>query len=502
MEYTRTLVQPYNDVCKIHTSSNACLKSFVVVNENSQARYIVDPWIPVGVPKSAILKDQPLYTNQLEQAFNAAKSSMISKNPGATGGGGKKGGGSYVTESYLSEVFIDAALVGKYIPALGPDLESTYFMDSAKVKTIKYAAKAFAISEGVLDESEYANLEAFADYAYKYHFLWPKKSRPDEISYPTTGLQTYLDFMANDVSGNLSADLAERAKTLSKLNQLYAKNYVDTLKIYSKGINQQDAVKSALLNKEIEKAEKMLDGITTLNAMLDNNSLDVELSKLSSGFIAEQAKLAGAASVKDLTSDQKKFLKAVGDLRTRRKTQLKAMATYKRAMSANGDKERAAKMATVSKAFNDRFIVKKGSFNGSRLGTSSSSDSASENADNGKNSPAKTYGNAVYGTVYGTSSTYGSGSGSGSTGSQNGSGYGTSNNPANANNADNLADAAALEAEARLAAAIEARNRSQKDKYESNEGQTLFERVTNAYIRNYDRVLSKKKDKDVIEEKQ
>lgn len=501
MEYTRTLVQPYNEVCKIHTSSNACLKSFVVVNENFQARYIVDPWIPVGVSKSAILKDQPLYTNKLEMAFNAAKSAMISKNPGATGGGGKKGGGSFVSDSYLSEVFIDAALVGKYVPALGPELESTYFMDSAKVKLIKDAAKAFAISEGVLEKSETANLEAFADYAYEYHFLWPKKSRPDEISYPTAGLQTYLDFMANDVSGNLSTGLAEGAKALLKLNQRYAKDYVDTLKVYSQGINQQDAVKSALLNKEIEKAEKALDSLITMNAMLDNNSLDVELSKLSSGFIAEQAKLSGAATVKDLTAEQKNFLKAVGDLRTRRKTQLKAMATYKRAMSANGDKDRAAKMASVSKAFNDRFITKKGSFNGSRLGTSSVSDSASENADNGKDStPAKAYGNAVYGTVYGTSSAYGSGSRT--SGSQNGSGSATSNNSASANNVDYLSDQSASDAEARLAAAIEARNRSQKDKYESNEGQTLFERVTNAYIRNYDKVMSKKKDKDVIEEKQ
>jgi hypothetical protein len=503
MEYTRTLVQPYNEVCGIHTSSNACLKAFVVVNENMQPGYIIDPWIPVGVSKEAILKNQPLYTEKMEAAFNAAKSSMISKNPGASGGGGKKGGGSFVSESYLSEVFIDAALVGKYVPALGPDLESTYHMDSARVKLIKEAAKAFAISEGVLEASETANLEAFADYAYENHFVWPKKSRPGEISYPTAGLQTYLDFMTNDVSGNLSTGLAGTAKVFLRLNEQYSKDYLDTLKLYSSAINQQDAVKSTLLAKEIEKTQKELDRLITMNAMLTNGALDTQLSKLSSGFIADQAKLAGAGSITDLSSEQKGFLKAVGDLRSRRKTQLKSLATYNRAMAANGDKERTAKMASVSKAFNDRFTTKTGSFSGSRLGkSSSSSDADSVNAENDKNekkaTPSSAYANAMYGVG---GSTYGS-SFSGS-GSRSSSGITSNLSDVNANtDAAVAAEVAAREAEAKLLAAIEARDRAQKDKYESNDGQTLFEKVTNAYIRNYDKVLTKRKDKDVIEEKQ
>lgn len=503
MEYTRTLVQPYNEVCGIHTSSNACLKTFVVVNQNMQPGYIVDPWIPAGVSKEAILMNQPLYTEKMEAAFNAAKSSMISKNPGASGGGGKKGGGSFVSESYLSEVFIDAALVGKYVPALGPDLESTYYMDAAKVKLIKEAAKAFAISEGVLEAGETANLDAFADYAYENHFIWPKKSRPGEISYPTAGLQTYLDFMTNDVSGNLSTGLAGTAKVFLKLNQQYSKDYLDTLTLYSSAINQQDALKSNLLAKEIEKVKKELDGLTTMNAMLDNNTLDTQLSKLSSGFIADQAKIAGAGSLTDLTSEQKSFLKAVGDLRTRRKTQLKSLATYNRAMASNGDKDRTAKMASVTKAFNDRFTTKTGSFSGSRLGkASSSSDSAAdatnvENEKNQKTTPSSAYSNAIYGM--GGSSNHGSSSSSSSSSS------GATSNLSGANtmnDAQSAAEAAALEAEAKLLAAIEARDRAKKDKYESNDGQTLFEKVTNAYIRNYDKVLSKRKDKDVIEEKQ
>lgn len=53
----------------------------------------------------------------------------------------------------------------------------------------------------------------------------------------------------------------------------------------------------------------------------------------------------------------------------------------------------------------------------------------------------------------------------------------------------------------RLAEAIDARDKSGKDKYKTQEGSSIFERVTNAYIRNYDKILDKKKksDKDVIE---
>lgn len=50
-----------------------------------------------------------------------------------------------------------------------------------------------------------------------------------------------------------------------------------------------------------------------------------------------------------------------------------------------------------------------------------------------------------------------------------------------------------LEAESRLNDIIKARNNNSKTKYESNDSKGLFEKVTNAYIRNYDRLLQKKK---------
>lgn len=495
MEYTRTLVQPYNDVCGIHTSSNACIKSFVVVNENSESRYIVDPWVPAGVSKAAILSNQPVYAEKMEEAFKAAKSAMISKNPGATGGGGKKGGGSFVSESYLSEVFIDATLVGRYVPALGPNLETTYFMKPEKVKLIKDAAKNFAISEGFLKATETANLEAFANYAYEYHFVWPKKSSPGEISYPTVGLTTYLSYMAKEVSGKISTSTGKTAVGLSTLSQLHLKDLIATLKLYAeKPINQTDALKSSLLAKEIAEAQKELDNLVTMNGMLDNKNLDTQLSSLNSTFVADQSKLAGATGNANFSTEQTSFLKAIGNLRSSRKLQLKELDTYNKAMAANGDKERTAKMAAVSKSFSEKFSNKSGSiFSSSGLGTSTSSSSgeaASAVSDKAANRASNSYGNAA-----GTGALFGSGTGRSSTTS--GSGTDASGSAASA-----TAAAAINEDEKRLADAIEARNQAKKDKYQSTDGQSLFEKVTNAYIRNYDKVLTKKKDKDVIEDKQ
>ena len=502
MEYTRTLVQPYNDICKIHASASACLKAFTVISEDNESRYIVDPWIPAGVSRNAILLNQPVYAEKIEEGFQAAKNAMIMKNPGATGGGGKKGGGNFVSELYLSEVFIDANILGSYLPRLGQDLEKTYFMNRDKVKLIKDAAKAFAISEGFLKKTETANLEAFANYAYEYHFLWPKKSNPEEISYPTIGLLDYLRYMAIDIAGMLTTGLAKETISLNKLNAQYLKDYLNNLKLYAeKPINQTDAVKKALLGKEIDKTQKALDNLLTMNALIDNSALDGQLSNLSSTTVAEQSKLAGANGSANFSTDQANFLKAVGNLRASRKEQLKALDTYNKAMASNGDKERTAKMAATSKKFSKSFATGSSAFgSGSSLFASDNSSGSNSDANAAKKDAKNSYGsgsNSAYGTS-GTGALFGGGSGSSSSSSSSnntadsgsgfGSGFGSGSSAASSADQDRLADA------------IDARNKN-KDQYQSKDGQSLFEQVTNAYIRNYDKVLIRKKDKDVIEDK-
>lgn len=492
MEYTRTLVQPYNDICKIHASANACLKSFVVVNEGNDSRFVVDPWIPVGVPKASILMNQPLYTEKLEKGFEEAKAAMIGKNPGAAGGGGKKGGGEFVSEQYLSEVFIDQNILAKYAPKIGNNLQSTYFLSGEKIKLIKEAAKKFAIEENFLLADDKENLEAFADYAYEYHFVWPKKSRPDEISYPTVGLSTYLNFMAKNVSGNLTSGLAKTTTDLGKLHQQYLKDLQNNLLLYKESINGDQALK-ANIAKEADNIQKELDSILTMNAMLDNKELDSQLMNLGPATIADYSKLAGANGA-GLSGDQTAFLKAVGNLRSTRKAQLKSLAAYNKAMS--GNKDRMDKMAAVSKKFTSNFATGRSSFGSGNSSLYAAGDSSS-NDSNKNNSGNVSSGNFDTGM---NSDLYGS-TGGGLFGSTSGSGSSNKNNSDSGAYSSTGMSASAQSDAKKLSDAIDARNKS-SSKYQSRDGLSLFEKVTNAYIRNYDKVLMKKKDKDVVEDKQ
>ncbi|MGZ3807155.1 MAG: hypothetical protein ACXVCE_03655 [Bacteriovorax sp.] len=502
IEYSRELNQPYNNICQVHTSANACIKNFVVYYQDQEPRYVVDPWIPNGVSKSLILRDASDatdYAHKLEDGFQAAKRLMISKDPGAVGGGGKDGG-SYVAENYMSTLFVDSGVLGSYTPKIGLD-EKRYILDDNIVSEIKDKAKKYAITARFFEEGDTENLNKFADYTYQYHFLWPKTSRQKEISYPTVGLTTYLDLMSNGVAGKMAVGATNATKNFGNLNAKYLEDYLKTLQLYrDQPINQNDAVKLKLINSEIDKVQADLNSQKTMNALVTNPNLDSQLVNLNASVVGTASKSAGATGDVNLTADQSRFLKAVGTLRVARKAQLKKLDAYNKAIAANGNSDRAIKIASASKSFAASFarplsgskgagsIFGSGGADG--LGLKSGSKEDDKKSDSSKNNA-----NYFEGGSYGGGS-YGSSSGSRSSHSTNGKSSDSSGDKASGPTTDGMND----DDRRRLAEAIEARDRSNKDKYSSKEDQTIFEKVTNAYIRNYDKVLTKKKDKDVTEQ--
>jgi hypothetical protein len=508
VEYSRELNQPYNDICKVHTSANACIKNFVVYYEGTEPRYLVDPWIPKDVSKSLILRDlsdSRNYAEKLEDGFQAAKSNMIAKNPGASGGGGKDGG-SFVSEDYMRTLFVDSNVLGQYVPSIGLD-DKRYVLDEKIINEIKAKAKKYAIDEKFFQEGDTENLDKFADYTYQYHFIWPKTSRQKEISYPTVGLTTYLDLMSNGVAANMAVGATNAAKSFGNLNTKYLEDYLNTLHLYrDQPINQSDATKLKLINDEISKAQAELDKQRVVSALANNTSLDNQLMNLNPNLVNSTARSLGAKGDVSLSSDQSAFLNAIGTLRNARKAQLKKLDVFNKAIASSGNSDRAIKIASASKNFNAKFarplsgssskgsgsIFGSGGTDGLTSGDKNKSDS-SKNANPGGN--YNTFG------LGGAAATSGSGSGSGSSTSGSGK-LGSSTDDKNAIGAGGGAGNGVSDEESRrLAEAIEARNKANKDKYQSKEEQSIFERVTNAYIRNYDKVLSKKKDKDIIEQK-
>ncbi len=528
-DWDRTLKQPFNKICNVHTSANACIKNFVVSNKDlSDPRYIVDPWIPNGVAKTLIIRDandDRDYAHKLEDGFQAAKNNMIAKNPGAVGGGGDKGGGAYVSEDYMRTLFVDSDVLGSYTPKIGVD-DKRYILDDKIIAEIKKAAIGYAIKEkfffaeqvqnpsAELLDSKYCtkisqevwcsketeNLDKFADYTYEYHFLWPKTSRSKEISYPTVGLTTYLDLMSNGVAGTLAVGAGNASKTFGNLNSKYLEDYLNTLQLYrDQPINQSDATRLKLLDAQINQAKKDLNNQLTLNALMAGNT---DLSNLNAAGISTAAKGAGISGNVSLTADQSSFLNAIGTLRNTRKEQLKKLDTYKKAIATSGNADRATKVASASKNFAASFAKplsgSKGLSSGIGLFGSGGTDGLGikDLSDDNKKSDKNKFSGAFGGGLP-------SGGASSSTGVHLSPGKSTSTDDQNAASAIESGTGSGLSDEdsKKLAEAIEARNKANKDKYSSKEEQTLFEKVTNAYIRNYDKVLTKKKDKDVTEQK-
>jgi hypothetical protein len=502
-DWDRTLKQPYNSVCNVHTSANACIKNFVVFYQDQEPRYVVDPWIPYGVDKKLVLRDindDRDYAHKLEDGFQAAKNQMIAKNPGAIGGGGKDGG-SYVSEDYMRTLFVDANVLGSYTPRISTD-DKRYILDDTIVKMIKDQAKKYAIDQQFFQEGDTDNLNKFADYAYQYHFIWPKTSRLKEISYPTVGLTTYLALMTNGVAGSLSTGAVNARNGFGNLNQKYQEDLLNTLQMYGKvgPTTNADAAKLQAINAEIAKTQQELDRERTLSAILASGTAD--LSKLSAAAINDFSKSSGGSGNVTLTGDQSKFLNAVSVLREARKTQLKKLDAYNKAIASSGNSDRASQVALASKKFASAFSNPLSKTGSSLFGSGGTDGLGLKTSDDGSkkdSSSSKNKNGYDYGSAYGAGAGYGSGSsGSSHSGSGKSDAATADSSAAGANSANSAADEDAR----RLQEAIDARNKANKEQYSSNGENSLFEQVTNAYIRNYDKVLIKKKsDKDVQEKK-
>jgi hypothetical protein len=287
--------------------------------------------------------------------------------------------------------------------------------------------------------------------------------------------------MSKEVSGNLTVGLSKTAVKLSKLLEQYQRDYNNTFDLYEKSLNQVDGLKKSILATELEKNTQALANLVAFNTLLDSGNLDSQLKGLSTGANG-QSKITGSAA--GLSNGQTNFLKAVSNLRNTRKEQLKSLDTYKKAMASNGDKDRTAKMASVSKKFSDNFARGNSNFSDRKSSASSQEDTSTPSGygagDDKTNSSANAY-------APGTSSFNGTGSLFGA---------GTSGNNSKSSNTETSGSGSGGVSDAdrnKLSDAVDARDKN-KDKYQSSETNTLFEKVTNAYIRNYDKVLTKKKE--------
>lgn len=515
-DFKRVLKQPYNEVCGIHASSNACVKHFLVAKEETGNfagtlstkssmhkdqdvgkhfkdimtlaegegyYFIIDPWIPVGVSKSQLIGGQPKLTDQLEAGFKRALKHLQSKKPS-----GQQGNG------YLSKNVIGASTTAEYAPRLAA--QSKYNLSTAKKEIILEQARKYAIDEQFFSASQSDFVNDFANYVYRYHFLYPRAVPATEgnISYPPPGLITYTSivkfglFRITDTNGNEYRELLD-------LQENYRNLLADRLKLF-KDNNELGEGELLEINAEIEKLQGDISDIKELKGIATalNGGIGVDASSLLNGGSNKLESLVGVGGL-NTEGDAKgviRSLKALGDLKKKSSEEKEA---YNKRMA--GNEERKDALLAAQKNFVDSFYDPLGTaqssfFDGNNNGANgggagsgvldpaSLSNTSGNKKATGRTSFAPKKLNNGYGNN--RNRNFGNGNGSGNNFGEGGLGLDIESSGSDALSQD------------QISAAIDARDGQSKTKYEPNEKDTLFDIVTKAYIRNYDRVLTKKKE--------
>ncbi len=479
-DYKRVLYQPYNKICKTHTGANACVKSFLVykdVNDGSVTQNIlVDPFIPLNVDKDTLIKDKRSYATLMDQGFQNALKAMKGKRPG-----GKQ------NTSYFDKTFIDSEVIGHYTPPISETYEQTYVLNQDQIAKIKQAAKNYMIEEGYFAGEDNENLEKFADYVVKFHFVWPRTSLPDRIAYPLPGFQTYME-MVTSMLDVITLDNGDNIIGYSDLNENYVNDYLHTIANIGTAsrLSQQGAQGIAKDPKDVVQEDvDAIENSFTRSAGLFQNTAKTGIS--SGGNLSDigtNTAGSGSSGLISETSDEVKS--AIAANKQAREDKQKRLEAFKK---KNGNDPRANSLLALKDQMMNAMTSPTGgskaassglaanSF-GSGLLNNSSGSGKGALADKDKKDDSGEKSSIDWSDAY-----KGNAPGSGS--SYSGVDYGAQYN---SNNSDSGSGTGGYDNQA-LREAIDARDEGSKKNYQGNEGDSLFEKITKAYIRNYDRVL-------------
>jgi len=502
-KFQRTLHQPYNTVCNKNISATGCIKHFVVVKENGQDSILVDPWIPQYVEKASIIKDGRFQADLLDtgfnQAYNYMKSSMQSPSDSKAG---------LWDKSIFQNTVINNQALGKYAPALN-NQASNYVVSEVTKKAIVDTAAQFLIDQGWATGTVQA--EAFGQYVFKNHFTWAKQTYGDVIAYPAPGLTSYLGLIANGLASQMdfNAGLAGGFREL-------ANSYRGEI-VRRGGDFDRDGNRVVIGGRPEGGDLSGLNGDQGAGSGI-NFGEGTGFGGFGSGSIAGFGNGSGTlsgSSFGDGGFNSSLFSSgvnaALSNLRDFRKAQKSEADEFKK---RNAGTERGRNLIESAENFRDQFYTDslkgnnlgKGG-NGSGLGGGSGNSLASggkiklgSDGANGDGSGANGK-SGLFSEGIGRSNGNGGANGAGGNGV---GGFGQFGNDYNNGNSDGLsADGSESgngvgrngnmsEEDARkLAEAI--KNRNAKDgEYGRKDGMTLWEIVTNTYIRVYDRLLERK----------
>jgi hypothetical protein len=503
-DFKRAIILPKAKACNKLVSGNGCIKNFLVHNIDGVDRYIVDPWVPVGLEKTDLLKDTVPLANRMNTSALAAIARLKSLKPSTTGSiqsyvwpspvpglpGLPVPAGmpvlpgmqaitrnvpKYQPTTYLSRPLLDSVETGYFAPKLKSPYESYYRLSTSMIEKIKDSAKEYAKKEEYLFPNMQADLNKFADYSFDFHFVWPRLSQEGMIAYPMPGMISYFVLMADAM--NVKQD--ENWGNVEGFNDLHAQHLQDLINTIngSDGSNKAEGV--------------LIPGIGNINSELDNLNKDLAATvafnglELGAGNGIKSAKsnLSGknllgatgssnlAAAGVDPSSPLGKAALAFGKNRAILDSQKQKLAALTNAVGEKRVKELIAK----KDAFRKSFFSPIGSTSGLNL------NSLGAAGDGGKNANEKP---TIIDPI-------------GNFGSQNNNllpkydgGYNSGGFNQNSGASNYSADD--KQAQSKIKQAIEYRNQNPAD-FLKQDGDSLFKIITRSYIRNYDKLLKKRK---------
>lgn len=478
-DFRRFLRQPYNKICNKHISANACIRSFLTLSEDGKTRYLIDPWIPYDIKASTLIKDKRDYSSLLESGFNRGRSHLAAKAPGGT-----------LSDSYLESTFVDEVAAGMFTPTLNVNHDN-YKISSDVEFEIKRKAGVYAVDEGFFYPEEEGNIALFGNYVWDYHFIFPRKTLTDAIAYPPPGFVDYVELVSLAAS-NVVGNNIDTAKSLASVQNLALQDLATTISGFGKGtLSQAGGDVRGIVSDNLDQVKKGESRIGAgANLGLDPRSFTPDvLDRLSTS--GTNGSLVGGGDF--LSGESQQVQSAVASFNRIKEEREEAMKNFQEQM---GDTERGKELLENQAASVKSFFAALGNSNsgtglansavpragGAGNGASSGDDDLSKNpAFNANFNPS---GLNLNGSARSNRSGFVS-NGSGSASSS------SNNENQNTDGASGISDADAQ----RMREAIEARNRLGDEAFGAKDGDTLWEIVTNTYIRVYDRLLPKRNSK-------
>ncbi len=497
-DFERSLILPKSKACDgEYVTGNGCIKNFLVTTIEGEERFIVDPLVPLGVEKTLILKDNVSLASRMSRAAKKTVEKLQLKKPDQNRvvhfGNSRFDIVIPKSTDYIKRPLLDAVETGNLAPNLKRPYEKYYRLNSEMITKIKESAKKYAIDQELLSSSMTEDLKKFADYAYQYHFLWPRLSQKGMIAYPMPGMGTYFSMMSQALNSKVTVDGLNQ-EGYTKLSIVHLQDLNKTLRGFQNRVQLKleggTGFSKKNFDEKIRKNELKLAEIAAFQGAVFDITGNNSAAQLSNGgeFVSETNKsLVGSVKL-----DPKSTLGQVAlAIKTNRviKTQQQAkLSAFKKALGEG----KANDLISKRKAFVKDFFPSIGSAGNQgtgKAGRPSLQGVSIPGGENEKDPNKKKSFNRNNGQGGGASfsrSKYNYNGNYGGNYKSGGIERGHNENSNSQEGKERLAD------QRKIKEAIEFRDKN-PGKFEAQSGDSLFEILTRTYIRAYDKLLNKKK---------